>query len=702
MTFARLRLTRFTIALATALAVTLAAPLMATGHASAAPSPLQVPIVTPGLQMIAGHPAWRMSPPSIDPTLPPAARRAHSSSSCVNNACPIPVTPPTYHGGLLVTQPRVYVLVFSDTKTGISPATGFQSDPTSTATPSVASFIGAVLNSSYSSWWSEYSVPASGQILQPGSFAGQITVYDPTLADATSITDAQIAAEMISANAAHELPAYNPDNIFTIMLRAGQIVSTSATANSTTGFCAYHEVAYTYTHTYTTNESIPYIVLPNEAGNAGCPGPTSPALPFDQLTTVFAHELMEAITDPFLNGWGSPNAELSDVCDVYQLSTYDTIGGASYAVQYNYSVAGNDCVDTLAPITMTYSTATPTSVLSVSVSSGGAPLAGETVSLVNPVSPASFAVAITYIPPAPTSVIASAVTDATGVAVLHLPGVTRLSTLLLYVAGTATTSGAFMGFGGPGAPVDWVAPIAPAATGVRQVYLGAPSVTTVVGVTPSALLTRTPWASFRTNNLTIPAEALPVATVVALYPVAPGVRLARKLPRGHYPEVAVAVAWRTARGTAPTAHHPLRLTLPDLLITRGCRVYEVTATGVRLLARANASGSVTVSVTVPGTVVVTLPYADLAELDWVQAPPSVTPTSIAVGQPVTLVPSGGSGTGAYTVASTGGGTATGCRLVGLVLSATGPGTCLVTVERAASGHYGAVIESFVIQVTTAP
>lgn len=338
-----------------------------------------------------------MSAPSIDPTRALAARSAHTSSTCVNNVCPIPGALPTYHGGLLITQPRVYILVFSDTPTGISPSTGFQSDPTSTATPSVASFIGAALNSSYSSWWAEYSVPTAGQVLQPGSFAGQVTVYDPTLADAATVTDAQITAAMISANAAHELPAYSPDNIFTVMLRAGQIVSVDPTANSATTFCAYHQVTYTVG----VGESIPYIVLPNEASNTGCQGTTLSVASFDELTISLSHELMETITDPFFNGWGSTDAELADVCDGGSSATYDTIGGASYAVQYVYSIAASACVDTLTPITVTYSTSSPTAALSVTVASGGTPLAGATVSLVNPVGPVAFVMAYSDVPLAP-------------------------------------------------------------------------------------------------------------------------------------------------------------------------------------------------------------------------------------------------------------------------------------------------------------
>lgn len=121
MTFTRLRLTSRTTTLVGVVAL-VAAPLLTTAPATATPVAPQAPLTPSGTQMIAGHPTWRMSAPSIDPTLPIAARRAHASSAtCVNNVCPAPGIPPPYRGGLLITQPRVYILVFSDTPHGDQP-----------------------------------------------------------------------------------------------------------------------------------------------------------------------------------------------------------------------------------------------------------------------------------------------------------------------------------------------------------------------------------------------------------------------------------------------------------------------------------------------------------------------------------------------------------------------------------------------------
>ena len=64
----------------------------------------------------------------------------------MNNDCPS-ILPPSYQNGALITQPHVYVVAFSDQTQGLSPSTGFVSDPTATTTPSIGSFIGAALNS---------------------------------------------------------------------------------------------------------------------------------------------------------------------------------------------------------------------------------------------------------------------------------------------------------------------------------------------------------------------------------------------------------------------------------------------------------------------------------------------------------------------------------------------------------------------------
>ncbi len=71
-----------------------------------------------------------------------------------------------------------------------------------------------------------------------------------------------------------------------------------------------------------------------------------------------------------------------------------------------------------------------------------------------------------------------------------------------------------------------------------------------------------------------------------------------------------------------------------------------------------------------------------------QAALSLASGSATIGSSITLSPSGGSGSGALSFTVTGG-TASGCALNGSTLTATGPGTCLVSVVKAADATYQA-------------
>ena len=71
-----------------------------------------------------------------------------------------------------------------------------------------------------------------------------------------------------------------------------------------------------------------------------------------------------------------------------------------------------------------------------------------------------------------------------------------------------------------------------------------------------------------------------------------------------------------------------------------------------------------------------------------QTPIAVTSVSGVLGQSLTLVTSGGSGTGAITYTVTNG-TATGCTVSGATLKATTAGTCLVTATKVADVNYAA-------------
>ena len=81
---------------------------------------------------------------------------------------------------------------------------------------------------------------------------------------------------------------------------------------------------------------------------------------------------------------------------------------------------------------------------------------------------------------------------------------------------------------------------------------------------------------------------------------------------------------------------------------------------------------------------------------------AITSTSGYLDSPITLVVSGGSGTGAVTFTVTNG-TATGCAITTGVLSATAGGTCIVTATKAAAAPYAvATSAATTITISSAP
>ncbi len=105
---------------------------------------------------------------------------------------------------------------------------------------------------------------------------------------------------------------------------------------------------------------------------------------------------------------------------------------------------------------------------------------------------------------------------------------------------------------------------------------------------------------------------------------------------------------------------------------------------------ATAPGTVDVMVTAPGAGTSTSSVGDrftyVSPALLAQAPLTLTSTTGTVGTSLTLTSSGGSGTGAVTFSVTSTGTA-GCVVAGNLLRAVNPGTCSVTVTKAADATY---------------
>ena len=208
----------------------------------------------------------------------------------------------------------------------------------------------------------------------------------------------------------------------------------------------------------------------------------------------------------------------------------------------------------------------------------------------------------------------------------------------------------------------------------------------------SGVTTGTVASGATTGTLTVPNCALPSGTTISLYPVLELSAGASGLPTGQALAEGIAVSWETPTNTSPAALSPLALTFTNSNITAGETIYEVTASGL-VAVGTTAAGSASVTLTSDSI------YLVLATTTAPQVPLSLTTTTATVGVPLVLGVSGGSGTGAVTL-SVANGTASGCTLNSGALSATSPGTCVVTVAKAGDAKYQAT--SATVSVTVVP
>ena len=188
------------------------------------------------------------------------------------------------------------------------------------------------------------------------------------------------------------------------------------------------------------------------------------------------------------------------------------------------------------------------------------------------------------------------------------------------------------------------------------------------------------------ETITVPQCALPSGTTVSAYPVINTAPLVAQVPAGSSYVLSFAVTWEAPNGTSPTATAPITMTITDLSIVAGDTIYELTSTGLVAVGTATANVTVTITFSSDPTFLVshTTPVA--------QAPLRITTLSGTVGTALTLVTSGGSGSGAVSFTVTNA-TATGCRITGRSLTATGAGKCLVTAKKAADTTYLAASSS---------
>jgi hypothetical protein len=359
-----------------------------------------------------------------------------------------------YFGGRVVSNIQVVQVLYG---MGSYPA------PVSgTGTPSIGSFYQGVLNSAYIDWLIEYNTtgqpsPSTNQVIGRGSFSTQVQITPSAPNNGSTITDAQIQAELSAQIQAGTLPAPTQDaqgnnnTYYAIFFPHGKVI-TLGTASSCSTFCAYHG---TVANAGGKGE-IYYGVHPDFQAGSGCEnGCGAATTQFGNYTQVASHELVETITDAEVGlamSFGPPlawydqgtNNEIGDLCNDQNAHIVGS-DGVTYDVQTEFSNSLNDCIVTnplLVPMKVdaheeTCRGTTTTATVTV-FGGGGSRFSGDvTLSLasVSPAPPAGGEITATF---DPNPVTAPSPSGSTSTMRILTTSATPAGTYTLTVQGTST------------------------------------------------------------------------------------------------------------------------------------------------------------------------------------------------------------------------------------------------------------------------
>jgi subtilisin-like proprotein convertase family protein len=349
----------------------------------------------------------------------------------------------TYFGGRVVSNTQVVEVVYG--------SGSFLPQITGTATPNIPTFYQGVLNSPYVDWLTEYNTSGgTNQVIGHGSFSTRVTITPAASRNGTTITDAQIQAELSAQIAAGTLPApthdagNNNNTYYAVFFPHGKTISNGGSSCVSGGFCAYHgTISNAGGH-----GEVYYGVHPDMQAGSGCDVGCGNGTPFANQQSVASHELIETVTDAevgLATTFGPPlawydqglNQEIGDLCNAQQ-GTVVGSDGVTYTVQKEFSNQANDCIVSKAVTNNFTISASPssisvaqgmsgTSTISTAVSSGSAQNVSLSASGVPAGTTASFS---------PTSVTAGGSSTLT----LNVGASTAAGAYTITVTGTGTSA----------------------------------------------------------------------------------------------------------------------------------------------------------------------------------------------------------------------------------------------------------------------
>jgi hypothetical protein len=214
----------------------------------------------------------------------------------------------------------------------------------------MGSFYQQLTNSPIVDWLSEYNTtvpdqngnPGTNQTIGRGGFARQVQIAPSAPNSGATVSDGQIQAELATQIAKGALPASSANTLYMVNVPKGVQVLEGANT-SCQDFCAFHG-SFQYQ-----GSAVYYGVLPDMSAGSGCDmGCGTTSVPFDNLTMVAMHELVEAVTDSDvgrnnLAWYDGQNGEIADICSSRGGFLTGT-DGVTYAVQQLYSNAVGDCI----------------------------------------------------------------------------------------------------------------------------------------------------------------------------------------------------------------------------------------------------------------------------------------------------------------------------------------------------------------------
>lgn len=233
----------------------------------------------------------------------------------------------TYGGGPMIQHVKVFDVFYSP------------------GNPNVAKFgdfYTAVTQSAHFDMLSEYNV--TNYKISRGSYIGKFEDTHPNPATITAIDPQQYLAGLIAAG---KVPAPDNDTYYMLYFPSNIdplfVDGTTHSCITARTYCAYHN-----SYQQAGGQLVRYGVMPDVNAN-GCAGGCGNGQPFDNLTLVSSHELIESVTDPDNNtAWVdranacSPSGEIGDICATGGASEVGTMTG--FTVQKEWSNALGQCV----------------------------------------------------------------------------------------------------------------------------------------------------------------------------------------------------------------------------------------------------------------------------------------------------------------------------------------------------------------------